>query len=61
MATPGRRKLASKQTRLLLEKKLKDELSRADDEEPKKKNPEDVKNLFDSIVKMKKKIKDKEH
>jgi hypothetical protein len=59
MAVPSRRNRASHNKQLMKEKKFRDDVAKMEKEEPKEKNPEDVKNLFESIAEMKKKIKEK--
>ena len=61
MAVPSRRNRASHNKQLMKEKKFRDEMAKQEKEEPKEKNPEDVKSLFDSIAEMKKKIEKKKH
>jgi hypothetical protein len=57
MAVPSRRNRASHNKQLMKDKKFRDEMAKREKEEQKEKNPEDVKNLFESIAEMKKKIK----
>jgi hypothetical protein len=61
MAVPSRRNKASHNKQLMKERKFHEEMANREEEAPTKKNPEDVKNLFDSIAKMKKKIEEKKN
>jgi hypothetical protein len=53
MAVPSRKHQASRNRSLLKDKKFRDEVAKREKDEIKEKNPEDVKNLFETIKQLK--------